>query len=123
MGLRAYFYTGYEAVLWQTPHIRASCRISLQFHDKKQETILLLRGRAILLCENAQGELEESEMIVDYGYSNLPGQRHRLFALEDSDFVEASTPEASTTYRLEDDSSRSHETESLRAQDRGHVTI
>ena len=59
-------------------------------------------------------------MEIGKGYSNVPGQRHRLVAVEDSEFVEASTPETGTTYRLEDDHGRGHETEIIRGQpDRG----
>ncbi len=99
-------------------HINAGRRISLQFHDEKQETIMLLRGRGILLADNAAGELEEIEMEPGKGYSNIPGQRHRLVAIEDCDFIEASTSESGTTYRLEDDMGRTDETEALRLQER-----
>jgi len=99
-------------------HVQAGKRLSLQFHDEKQETIMLLRGRAILLCDNAAGELEEIAMEPGKGYSNVPGQRHRLIALEDCDFIEASTPETGTTYRLEDDAGRTDETEAVRVQER-----
>ena len=100
-------------------HINAGQRISLQFHDEKQETIMLLRGRGILLADNTAGELEEIEMIPGKGYSIAPGQRHRLIAVEDCDFVEASTAETGTTFRLEDDSGRADETETVRLRDRG----
>ena len=100
-------------------HVAAGKRISLQFHDAKEETIMLLRGRAILLCDNARGELEEILMEPGKGYSNVPGQRHRLIAIDDCDFVESSMCETGTTYRIEDDTGRSHETETVRARDRG----
>jgi quercetin dioxygenase-like cupin family protein len=100
-------------------HIDAGKRISLQYHDQKAETIMLLRGRGILLADNAQGELEEIEMEPLKGYSNVPGQRHRLIAVEDCDFFEASLPEIGTTFRLEDDSGRGAETEESRSRERG----
>ena len=99
-------------------HINAGQRISLQFHDEKQETIMLLHGRGILLCDNARGELEEIAMEPGKGYSNVPGQRHRLIAVEDCDFIEASMPEAGNTFRLEDDSGRSDETAEMRQRER-----
>jgi mannose-6-phosphate isomerase-like protein (cupin superfamily) len=102
-------------------HVNAGKRLSLQYHDKKEETIMLLRGRGILLCDNARGELEEIEMEPGKGYSNVPGQRHRLIAIEDCDFLEASLAETGTTYRLEDDSGRAHETEAMRAQERSAI--
>jgi mannose-6-phosphate isomerase len=99
-------------------HVNAGKRLSLQYHDEKQETIVLLRGRGILLCDNAEGELEEIEMAPGRGYSNIPGQRHRLIAVDDCDFIEASTPETGATIRLEDDSGRGNETEAERARER-----
>lgn len=99
-------------------HVQAGKRISLQYHDQKQETIMLLHGAGILLCDNDKGELEEIRMEVGKGYSNVPGQRHRLIAIEECDFIEASTPETGTTYRLQDDSGRADESESDRNRQR-----
>lgn len=95
-------------------HLNAGRRISLQYHDTKHETIVLLHGRARLQADDAAGDLAMIEMEPNKGYSNIPGQRHRLIAVDDCDFVEASTPEQGTTYRLEDDSGRGHETEAAR---------
>ena len=100
-------------------HVNAGQRISLQYHDEKQETIMLLRGRGILLADNAAGDLEEIEMEPGKGYSNVPGQRHRLIAVEDCDFIEASMPETGNTYRIEDDSGRGTETAEMRTRERG----
>ncbi len=55
--------------------------------------------------------LREIEMEPGKGYTIRPFQKHRLVALEDAEIVEASTPEVGTTYRLEDDYARPHETE------------
>jgi len=99
-------------------HLDAGKRLSLQYHDQKEETIMLLRGRGILLADNQRGELEEIEMEPGKGYSNVPGQRHRLIAIDDCDFVEASLPETGNTYRIEDDSGRGTETEAMRTAER-----
>lgn len=101
-------------------HVNAGMRISLQYHDQKSETIMLLRGRGILLADNNRGDLVEIEMEPLKGYSNIPGQRHRLIAIDDCDFVEASQPETGNTYRLEDDSGRGTETAAMRARERFH---
>ena len=99
-------------------HLNAGMRISLQYHDEKAETIMLLRGRGVLLADNDRGVLEEIEMERMKGYSNVPGQRHRLIAIDDCDFVEASLPETGNTYRIEDDSGRGTETAAARARER-----
>lgn len=47
-------------------------------------------------------------------YTIKPFRRHRLIAVCDADVIEVSTPEIGTTYRLEDDYARLHETEESR---------
>lgn len=102
-------------------HINEGARLSLQLHDEKQESWLLMNGRAAVIWENAQGELVQTELEPGRGYSTQLGQRHRLMGITDCDVVEVSTPELGTTWRLEDDYARPHETPEQRAEDRGEV--
>jgi mannose-6-phosphate isomerase len=113
---------GYELIFTQDQlpytgklmHINAGCRQSLQIHDKKQETYLLLNGQGGVLVENRDGEMDRVEFEPNKGYSTLVGQKHRLFAVTYCDILEFSTPELGNTYRLEDDYSRPTETEEMR---------
>jgi len=101
-------------------HINAGARLSLQIHDKKQESWFILKGRAKVIWDNNEGELIETELQKGKGYSCTIGQRHRLVGITDCDVLEVSTPEIGTTYRLEDDYKRPHETEEIRKRkDRG----
>lgn len=101
-------------------HINAGKRLSLQRHDKKQETWYMMKGRAKLVWDNENNELIETELQYSQGYTCKIGQRHRLVGITDCDIVEVSTPEIGTTERLEDDYSRPDETEALRKlKDRG----
>ncbi len=101
-------------------HINKDKRLSLQVHDQKQETQFLIAGRCLRIADNEKGQLTETEMEKDQGYTIFVGQRHRLKAIEDCDVFEVSTPEIGNTYRLEDDYSRDTETEEIRKQaDRG----
>jgi mannose-6-phosphate isomerase-like protein (cupin superfamily) len=95
-------------------HIQAGKRLSLQRHDKKQETWYMLNGKAKLVWDNEENELIETELQYGRGYTCIIGQRHRLVGITDCDVVEVSTPEIGTTERLEDDYSRPDETEVLR---------
>lgn len=96
-------------------HIEAGKRISLQVHDEKMETQVLVKGKAKIILENSRGELEEINMEPYVGYTNTPGQQHRVLAIEDCDVFEAALPETANTFRLQDDYSRdSTETEALR---------
>lgn len=100
-------------------HINAGARLSLQVHDAKQESWLVMNGRAAVIWENERGELVETELQPGQGYSTQIGQKHRLKGLTETDIVEVSTPEAGTTWRLEDDYARPHETPEQRRKERG----
>ncbi|MPZ24253.1 MAG: cupin [Dehalococcoidia bacterium] len=118
---------GYELIWAETEgyvgkviHIYAGRRLSLQYHDQKLETQMLIAGRAKLIADGPDGALDEVEMMPWKGYTIRPYQRHRLVAIDDCDVIEASTPEAGVTVRLADDYRRPDETEELRGQpDRG----
>ncbi len=99
-------------------HVNAGSRLSLQAHNKKQESSTVLSGQAKLVWENEQGELSETELQPGQGYTIAIGQRHRLVGITDCEILEVSTPETGTTWRLEDDYARPDETEDQRAQDR-----
>jgi mannose-6-phosphate isomerase len=99
-------------------HVNAGARLSLQLHDAKQETWLLMNGRAEVLWDDNQGHLVETELQPGQGYSTAIGQRHRLVGVTDCDVVEVSTPERGTTWRLEDESARPNETPEQRQKER-----
>lgn len=99
-------------------HINKGARLSLQLHDKKQESWLMMNGQAAVIWENDQGELIQTDLQPGQGYSTQLGQKHRLVGVTDCDILEASTPEQGTTWRLEDDYSRPHETPEQREIER-----
>ncbi len=103
----------------KTLHINAGARLSLQLHDEKQESWILIRGRAKVLWEDSQGEMVETELHMGYGYSTAVGQRHRLVGITECDVIEVSTPERGTTWRLQDDHARPDETPEQRKLERG----
>lgn len=100
-------------------HINAGCRLSLQIHDQKQESFLLINGKAKVVWEDSAGNMIETELVTGQGYSTAIGQKHRLVGITDCDIVECSTPEKGTTWRLEDDYKRPDETEQQRSIERG----
>jgi mannose-6-phosphate isomerase len=99
-------------------HINAGARLSLQVHDEKQESWLLISGKAAVIWEDASGELVQTELQQLHGYSTQLGQKHRLVGVTDCNIVEVSTPELGTTWRLEDDYARPHETPEQRRSER-----
>ncbi len=102
-------------------HIDAGKRLSLQIHDIKQESFFLMNGRAVVIWEDNTGELVETELQPGVGYTVDVGQKHRLKGVTDCDVIEVSTPEAGTTWRLDDDFARPDETPEQRAVERGEA--
>lgn len=92
-------------------HVNEGARLSLQVHDEKQESWFIIGGKGAVIWENNQGEMIETVLEPGKGYSTKVGQKHRLKGLEGGcDILEVSTPEAGTTWRLEDDYARKHQT-------------
>jgi len=102
-------------------HINKGARLSLQIHDKKQESWIIIKGRAKIIWDNNQGKLIETELPKEQGFTTEIGQRHRLVGITDCDIIEVSTPEMGTTYRLEDDYKRPDETPEQRKKEREEV--
>jgi len=100
-------------------HVDAGKRLSLQVHDQKQESWMILNGRAKVIWEDSNGDLIETVLEPGKGYTCALGQKHRLMGVTDCDIVEVSTPELGTTLRLEDDYKRPDETPQQRKKERG----
>ena len=87
-------------------HVNAGHALSLQYHNEKDETILLWSGR--MLFEMKEGdELVKREMKPGESVHVTPGTVHRMTAIDDCDIVEVSTPEVHDVVRLEDRYGRS----------------
>ncbi|MEA2178001.1 MAG: mannose-6-phosphate isomerase [Solirubrobacteraceae bacterium] len=83
-------------------HVRAGQRLSLQYHEHKDETSYLLAGRMLLVKGTSDQDLTEIEIEPGFGWRNRPGDVHTIEAIEDSDVLEVSTPELDDVVRLED---------------------
>ena len=82
-------------------HINAGHALSLQYHNRKDETIYVWSGR--LLFEIQEGErLVKHEVGPGERFHVTPGTIHRMTAIEDCDIFEVSTPELDDVVRLED---------------------
>jgi len=82
-------------------HVDAGHALSLQYHNVKDETILLWTGRIQFEIEE-NGKRVTREMTPGDRVHITPGTVHRMTALEDSDIFEVSTPELEDVVRLED---------------------
>lgn len=92
-------------------HINEGARLSMQVHDKKKESWFIVGGNGAVIWENATGKQVETILQKGVGYTTQIGQKHRLVGLKGGcDIIEVSTPEAGTTWRLEDDYARPDQT-------------
>ena len=83
-------------------HVKTGCRLSLQYHEKKDETSYLMRGRMLLTKGSSEDALSVTEISQGHAWRNRPGEIHTIEALEDSDVLEVSTPHLDDVVRLQD---------------------
>ena len=83
-------------------HIDEGQSLSLQYHQEKDETIMLLSGRMRFECYQ-EGEAPRFVELAPFQPVHIrPFTRHRMTAIEPSDVVEVSTTELNDVVRLED---------------------
>jgi mannose-6-phosphate isomerase-like protein (cupin superfamily) len=83
-------------------HVEAGHRLSLQFHERKDESNYLLSGRLKLITGTSADDLAEIEIGVGHVWRNKPGQVHTIEAIEDAQVLEVSTPELDDVVRISD---------------------
>ena len=100
---------GYELIWAHTEryigkilHVTAGHALSLQYHERKDETIHLLRGRMRFFVGSSKDDLREVEFNEGDSYHITPGTVHRMEAVTDVDLLEASTSDIDDVVRLED---------------------
>jgi mannose-6-phosphate isomerase len=86
--------------------IETGRRLSLQYHDRKDEAILVLAGRLRLHIEDDDGAMTTRDMGPGESAHVPVGRRHRFESLERVELVEVSTPELDDVIRVEDDFGR-----------------
>lgn len=104
---------GYELIWARTDryvgkilHVKAGHALSLQYHNKKDETMHVLSGE-LKLRIGTQARLEERVLRVGESVHITPGTVHSIEAIVDTDVLEASTPELDDLVRLTDRYGRS----------------
>ena len=91
---------GREIMLSESPdytfkkiEINAGFETSLQCHGKKRETIMFLTGKPRVVFEDTEGMLSFQDMKPGSIFEVRPPAVHRVVALTDITYVEASTPD------------------------------
>jgi mannose-6-phosphate isomerase len=82
--------------------VGAGHKLSVQYHDEKDETSYLLSGR-LLLEQGASAEaMQRRELEPGAVWRNAPRVIHTIEAIEDSVILEVSTPELHDVVRIGD---------------------
>ncbi len=83
-------------------HIRAGEALSVQYHERKDETIHLLSGELIYRVALEGEELRDMRLQAGESFRIVPHTVHQMEAVTDCDVLEASTPELDDVVRLTD---------------------
>jgi mannose-6-phosphate isomerase len=86
--------------------VRAGESLSLQYHERKDESWLVHEGRARLELGDVEGDLESLEISPGDAFHLPPGTVHRLVGIEDTLVIEVSTPHLEDVVRVEDEYGR-----------------
>jgi mannose-6-phosphate isomerase len=83
-------------------HIKAGHQLSLQYHVKKDETVMVWSGRMRFEHFEDGQEPRFQDMGPGDAFHVTPLLRHRMIAVEDTEVFEVSTTELDDVVRLQD---------------------
>jgi mannose-6-phosphate isomerase len=93
-------------------HINAGYELSVQYHNRKDETVHLLSGDIVYRVQREGDDiLDDVRLKVGESFRITPGTIHQMIALTDCDVLEVSTPEIDDVVRLSDKYGREGTTE------------
>ena len=82
-------------------HLEPGHSLSLQYHERKDETLFVLNGEVTLSVGNEEN-MQEIRLRPGDAHRIRPGVRHRMSSDVAADLVEVSSPELDDVVRLED---------------------
>lgn len=87
-------------------HVKKGSRPSLQYHERKAESLYLLSGLLQIEIGDSADDLI-TEVFNPGDIVDIPTRKiHRVSAIEDSVIIEVSTPELDDVVRMKDDYDR-----------------
>ena len=93
-----------ESYVGKILHVKAGQALSVQYHERKDETVYLLAGE----MKYWVGALDDAATLTDVrlkqgeSFRITPGTVHYMEAVTDCDVLEASTPHLDDVVRLKD---------------------
>ncbi len=91
-----------ERYLGKVIHVNQGEALSLQYHEQKDETLLMTVGVMDLELAGEDGVMQTHRLSVGDCVRIVPGRTHRMVAVEACEFFEVSSPEINDVIRLED---------------------
>ncbi len=82
-------------------HINAGHELSVQYHNRKDETVHLLTGEIIYRVKRGE-KMEDMKLVAGESFRITPGTVHQMVAVTDCDVLEASTPDLDDVVRISD---------------------
>ena len=83
-------------------HIKAGEQLSVQYHERKDETVYLLAGELRYWVKLGDEPIQDVRLQVGDAFRITPGTVHFMEAVTDCDVLEASTPELDDIVRIKD---------------------
>ena len=83
-------------------YVEKGHRLSLQYHERKDETCYLLDGSVRLTQGPNIDELADRTLVAGESWHNAPGEIHTIEALQPATILEVSTPDLDDVVRLRD---------------------
>jgi len=83
-------------------HIMAGHSLSVQYHERKDETVYLFRGEMRYWVGEHADALADQRLKEGDAFRITPGTVHYMEAVTDCDVLEASTPDLDDVVRIKD---------------------
>jgi mannose-6-phosphate isomerase-like protein (cupin superfamily) len=83
-------------------HIKAGHALSVQYHERKDETVYLLSGELRYWVGDSEDALSDVRLTAGEAFRITPHTVHYMQAVTDCDVLEVSTPELDDVVRLKD---------------------
>ncbi|MBL0172744.1 MAG: cupin domain-containing protein [Gemmatimonadaceae bacterium] len=84
-------------------HVKAGEKLSIQYHERKDETVYLLSGEMKYWVQlPGDTELRDQRLVAGQSFRITPLTIHAIEAVTDIDVLEASTPELDDVVRIQD---------------------
>ncbi len=84
-------------------HVKAGQALSVQYHERKDETVYLLKGEMKYWVQlPGESRMQDQALTTGQSFRITPGTVHYMEAVTDCDVLEASTPELDDIVRIKD---------------------